>query len=350
MALPTQKTKRTSFFDKKWLNTNLLLSVLPFVVLVIIAIILAIRTPHFGTFRNLTNVLEQSSTLAILAIGMSCVLIVGGIDLSLPAIMALSAVVGVIFLRATSGVTDPVTQKLIGAASIPDPVLRAFLAIAIMVVVGMAAGAINGFAVSYLKMVPFVVTLAMQFICLGAATWLTKSVGIQIDYNLNGFFVDITQKRFDYVPIDILYAIIFVVIAYLLMRRSFMGRWLYAAGTNAKTARISGIPTQKVILAAYVVSGLTAGIAAVITSGRLLSASALIAGENAVLDVVSSAVVGGVSIYGGSGSPVGAALGAVLIGLISNSMNMQRVSYDLTLMIKGLFILAFIYVYSFRKK
>jgi ribose transport system permease protein len=159
-----------------------------------------------------------------------------------------------------------------------------------------------------------------------------------------------TQKRFDYIPIDILYAIIIVFIAYLLMHKSSLGRWLYAAGTNAKTTRISGIPTQKVIMSAYIVSGLTAGIAAIITSARLLSASSLIAGENAVLDIISSAVVGGVSIYGGSGSPLGAALGAILIGLISNAMNLLRVSYDLTLMIKGLFILAFIYVYSLRKK
>lgn len=350
MAVPTQKMDKVSLLPQRWLNLNFLLSVLPYVVLIVIAIVLAIKTPHFGTFRNLTNVLEQSSTLAIMAIGMTCVLVVGGIDLSLPAMMAFSAVMGVIFLRATSGTINPATQQVISAAALPSPVLRAFLAAAIMLVAGMAAGAINGFAVSYLKMVPFVVTLAMQFICLGAATWLTKSVGIQIDYNLNSFFVDMTQKRFDYVPIDILYAIIIVFIAYLIMHRSYLGRWLYSAGINSKTARISGIPTQKIIMAAYVVSGLTAGIAAIITSGRLLSGSALIAGENAVLDIVSSAVVGGVSIYGGSGSPVGAALGAVLIGLISNIMNMQRVSYDLTLMIKGLFILAFIYIYSLRRK
>jgi ribose transport system permease protein len=278
------------------------------------------------------------------------VLVVGGIDLSSPAIMALSAVVGVIFLRATSGTINPATQQVIVAAAIPNPVLRAFLAAAIMLVVGMATGVINGIAVGYLKMIPFVVTLAMQFICLGAATWMTQSVGVPIDYSLNKFFVDMTQKRFDYVPIDILYAVIIVFIAYLVMHRSYLGRWLYAAGTNLKAARISGIPTQRVVMAAYIASGMTAGIGAIITSARLLSASALIAGENAVLDIISSAVVGGVSIYGGSGSPVGAALGAVLIGLISNSMNMQRVSYDLTLMIKGLFILAFIYVYSLRRK
>jgi ribose/xylose/arabinose/galactoside ABC-type transport system permease subunit len=350
MAVPTQKTDKVSFPTKSWFNFNFLLGVLPYVVLIIIAIVLGIITPHFGTFRNLTNVLEQSSTLAIMAIGMTCVLIVGGIDLSAPAIMAFSAVLGVIFLRATSGTVNPATQAVIGAAAISSPVLRAILTAAVMLVAGMAAGAINGFAVSYLKMVPFVVTLAMQFICLGAATWLTQSVGIQIDYNLNSFFVDMTQKRFDYIPIDILYAVIIVFIAYLLMHKSYLGRWLYAAGTNAKTTRISGIPTQKVIMSAYIVSGLTAGIAAIITSARLLSASSLIDGENAVLDIISSAVVGGVSIYGGSGSPLGAALGAILIGLISNAMNMLRVSYDLTLMIKGLFILAFIYVYSLRKK
>jgi ribose/xylose/arabinose/galactoside ABC-type transport system permease subunit len=348
--VPTQKTDKVSLLPKRWLNLNFLLGFLPYAVLVVIAIVLAIITPNFGTFRNLINVLEQSSTLAIMAVGMTCVLVVGGIDLSLPAMMAFSAVTGVIFLRATSGTINPATQQVIGVAAIPSPVLRAFLAAGIMLLAGMAAGAINGFTVGYLKMVPFVVTLAMQFICLGAATWLTESVGIQIDYSLNSFFVDMTQIRFDYVPIDILYAIIIVFIAFLIMHKSYLGRWLYGVGTNSKTAQISGIPTQKVIMAAYVVSGLTAGIAAIITSGRLMSGSALLAGENAVLDIVSSAVVGGVSIYGGSGSPVGAALGAVLIGLISNSMNMQRVSYDLTLMIKGLFILAFIFVYSLRRK
>ena len=350
MTGSVQESEKAGPFEKMRFGRNFIFGFFPYAILLIIAVVLAIKTPHFGTFRNLTNVLEQSSTLAILAIGMTLVLVVGGIDLSSPAIMALSAVLGVIFLRATSGTVVPATQQLIGPASISSPVLRAALAAVIMIVAGMAAGAINGFAVSYLKMVPFVVTLAMQFICLGIATWLTESVGIQINYNLNSIFVDMTQKRIDYVPIDISYAVIIVGIAYVIMHRSFLGRWLYAVGTNAKTAQISGIPTQKVIMSAYVVSGLTAGIAAIITSGRLLSASALIAGENAVLDIISSTVVGGVSIYGGSGSPVGAALGAILIGLISNSMNMQRVSYDLTLMIKGLFILAFIAVYSLRRK
>ncbi len=350
MTTSVQESKKAGPFEKMRFGRNFIFGFLPYAILFIILVVLAIKTPQFGTFRNLTNVLEQSSTLAIMAIGMTLVLVVGGIDLSLPAIMALSAVLGVIFLRATSGIVNPATQQLIGPAAISSPVLRAALAAVIMIAAGMAAGAINGFAVSYLKMVPFVVTLAMQFICLGIATWLTESVGIQINYNLNRIFVDMTQKRIDYVPIDISYAVIIAGIAYVIMHRSFFGRWLYAVGTNAKAAQISGIPTKKVTMSAYVVSGLTAGIAAIIISGRLLSASALIAGENAVLDIISSAVVGGVSIYGGTGSPVGAALGAILIGLISNSMNMQRVSYDLTLMIKGLFILAFIVVYSLRRK
>jgi len=199
--------------------------------------------------------------------------------------------------------------------------------------------------VAYLKMIPFVVTLAMQFIAIGAATWLTESVSIA---NLPMSFVDVVQYRLFKVPVHVMIVIVLTIIFYVVMKHSFFGRWLYAVGTNSRAARVSGISSNLVFFGTYVFAGFTAGLAAVITAGRLMSASALMAGDNVVLDVISSAVIGGVSIFGGIGSPLGAALGALLITLISNSMNMMRISYYLTLMIKGVFIIAFIWLNSRR--
>ena len=163
-------------------------------------------------------------------------------------------------------------------------------------------------------------------------------------------FVNTVQFRLARVPIHVLFVIFLTLVFYVLFKNSFFGRWLYAVGTNARAARVSGVPAQRVSFATYAFAGMTAGLAAVITVGRLMSASALMAGDNVVLDVISSAVVGGVSIYGGVGNPLGAALGALLITLISNSMNMLRVSYYLTLVIKGVFIIVFIWLNSLRHK
>jgi len=306
------------------ISRDQVLTILPIAILAIIVIILGFFIPNFMTVRNIINVFEQTSALALMAMGITAVLIGGGIDLSLPANLALSAVVGAIYMR------DGGNPQMAGL---------------IMVVAGLLTGMVNGFAVAYLKMIPFVVTLAMQFIAIGAATWLTESVSIA---NLPMSFVDVVQYRLFKVPVHVMIVIVLTIIFYVVMKHSFFGRWLYAVGTNSRAARVSGISSNLVFFGTYVFAGFTAGLAAVITAGRLMSASALMAGDNVVLDVISSAVIGGVSIFGGIGSPLGAALGALLITLISNSMNMMRISYYLTLMIKGVFIIAFIWLNSRR--
>jgi ribose transport system permease protein len=134
------------------------------------------------------------------------------------------------------------------------------------------------------------------------------------------------------------------------VRRTLFGRWLYAVGVNVRAARTSGVPTSRVIFLTYVVSGAFAGLTAIILSARLGSASANMGNDGVVLDIVSSAVVGGVSIYGGIGSPLGAVLGAIFITVISNSMNMMQVSFFTGLMIKGIVIIAFVAFDSLRKR
>ena len=307
------------------LDRNTVLTVVPILTLVIIALVLGLFTKNFLTVRNAINVLEQASVLALLAMGISAVLVSGGIDLSMPANLSLGAVVGAIYMRDGGNL-----------------VVSALIMVAVCILIG----AVNGYAVAYLKMIPFVVTLAMQFVAVGAATALTGSISIG---DLPMTFIDAVQIRLFKIPVYSLIVIVLTIVFYLIMTRSYFGRWLYAVGTNPKAARVSGVPSNSVIFGAYVFAGLTAGLAAVISVGRLMSASALMAGDNLVLDVIASAVVGGVSIFGGAGSPLGAALGALLITLISNSMNMMRVSYYLTLVLKGAVIIIFVWLNSRRK-
>lgn len=312
----------------RWLTRDRLLAFLPIAIILVAVILLSLFTPNFMTRRNIVNVLDQTSALALLAVGITAVMVGGGIDLSLPANLALSGVVGAIIMR------DGGSPILAGV---------------IMVVVGVLVGAINGLAVAYFRMIPFVVTLAMQFVAIGASTWLTQSVSIA---NLPMSFVDAVQaKPFGLpIPIHVIIVIVLILIAQVLFKSSIFGRWLYAVGTNSKAARVAGIPAQRVVFGTYVFAGLCAGLAAIITVGRLMSASAQLAGDNVILDTIGSAVVGGVSIYGGIGNPLGAALGALLITAISNSMNMARVSYYFTLMLKGLFIIMFVWLNTLRRR
>lgn len=304
---------------------NTLLTIVPIFTLIVIALVLGLFTKNFLTIRNAINVLEQASVLALMAMGITAVLVSGGIDLSLPANLSLGAVVGAIYMRDGGNL-----------------VVSALIMVAVCTLIG----TVNGYAVAYLKMIPFVVTLAMQFVAVGAATALTGSISIS---DLPMTFIDAIQFRLFKMPMYSLIIIVLSIVFYLIMTRSYFGRWLYAVGTNPKAARVSGVPSNSVIFGAYTFAGLTAGLCAVISVGRLMSASALMAGDTVVLDVIASAVVGGVSIYGGIGNPLGAALGALLITLISNSMNMMRISYYLTLVLKGLIIIIFVWLNSRRK-
>lgn len=312
---------REPFFTR-----NRILTVARLVVIVATFVLLAVFVPSFFTERNLVNVLVQASSLGLMAIGMSVVLIGGGMDLSIPAVMALSAILGAMHLR--DGGLLPVSML-------------------IMIAVGVLAGCINGYAVAYLKMIPFVVTLAMMTVISGLAIWITYSVSVPV---MDETFFDLILSRIAGVPRPILFLVIATVIMTIVMRRGLFGRWLYAVGTNVRAARVSGIPTRRVVFLTYVISGLFAGLTAILLSARLGSASANIGNDGVVLDIISAVVVGGVSIYGGVGGPLGAVLGAIFITAISNSMNMLQVSFFASLMVKGVVIIVFVAFDSLKRR
>jgi ribose transport system permease protein len=224
-----------------------------------------------------------------------------------------------------------------------DPIVASLIMVATCTLVGV----FNGFAVAWLRMIPFVVTLSMMYVMEGAALWVTEKVSIVVE---NKTFIDFVKGNYLGIPDPVIMMAVVVAVAWLVFHQSYLGRWLYAVGINARTARVSGVPTRQVTFGAYVFSGFCAGIAAIVTTGRLAAAAASMGQSGIVLDIVASSVVGGVSIYGGSGSPLGAALGAVLIALISNSMNMMRVEYYNTLVIKGIVIIAVIALDTLRKR
>lgn len=297
-----------------------------FVVFGSIAVVLAFVVPYFLTVRNIVNVLTQSSTLGLLSIGMAVVMIIGGIDLSLTAVMALSGILGAIFMR---GGGSPI------------------LACLIMVLVGTVAGSVNGFAVAKLRMIPFVVTLSMQAIATGASIWVTNALSVA---GIPDSFINTVLTKIWIIPFPVIVLVAVTLFCELLLRNSLFGRWLYSAGTNIRAARVSGMDTTRILFGGYAFSGMMAGLVAIIVTARLSSASGTMGSSSLLLDVISSTVIGGVSIYGGSGSAVGVMIGALFITLISNSMNFLHIPYYLTLIIKGSVIIMVIAVDSIRKK
>ena len=275
-------------------------------------------TPNFFRPGNLVNVVVQTAMLAILATGMTMVMVGGGIDLSLPANMALSGILGSMVMVATQSV-------LLGCL--------------VMILTGTLIGVLNGIAVAYLRMIPFVVTLAMMSVCGGLSVWITNSVSISDQPDA---FYDVVLSRPFGVPAPVLVMLAVIMMGQVMMGQTRFGRRLYAVGTNAAAARIARVPVQRTLFTSYALAGVLAGIAAVVITARLGSASANVGNDSVILDVVTACVIGGVSIYGGVGRPLGALFGALFVLVLGNVLNLMGISFFVGLMLKGAVIIALV--------
>ncbi|WP_084639676.1 ABC transporter permease [Kaistia adipata] len=302
--------------DRGALLRKAVVVLVPLVVALALLAVMQWQAPNFFRPNNLINILVQTSSLGVMAIGMCIVMIGGGIDLSIPANMAFSAVIGALAMR----------------WGVP-------VGIAVMLLTGAGIGLFNGVAVAIFGMTPFVVTLATMTVVGGATVWITNSQSIS---DFPEIFFDIMLARPGGIPVSVIILLVVAVIASMVMSSTVFGRWLYAVGLNPKAARVARVPLERVLLLTYVISGLLAGLAAAMLTARLGSASANLGNDGVVLDIVSACVVGGISIYGGSGRPIGAVLGALFIILIGNSLNQLGVSYFMNLVVKGVAIVAFI--------
>lgn len=281
-------------------------------------------TPGLASSENVSNIFSNMLPLLVVAIGQTFVLITGGIDLSATSSIALASVVGASIMTGDNG--------LLGASPLAVPV-----GILAMLLTGSLLGWFNGAAITRLQMPPFIVTLTTMIFFSGFAIWLTQSRPI---YNLPDAFTAIGKDALFFVPYALLVTMLIGIFAHIALSRTLFGRWLYAIGTNAKTALISGVPVSRTVTLAYVVSGFCAAVAAILYTGRLETGSPVL-GQRILLDVIGAAVIGGTSLFGGKGKIMWTVFGVLFITLIDNSLNMleQPPSYFVIMMIKGAVIL-----------
>ncbi|MBW0001112.1 MAG: ABC transporter permease [Verrucomicrobia bacterium] len=285
-------------------------------VIVIGSSLLSLATPVFFTRINIENLLYSSTIIAVVAIGEAFVILVGGIDLSVGAVLALSSVLCV-GLPLQAGV----------------PV---WLATLIALGTGAAIGLINGLNVTAIKIPPLIATLAMMSAARGVAFIYSGGRNIA---PVPDVFVNVQAVRFLGVPVVILFTIALGCIAHFVLSSTRFGRSIYATGGNAVAARLSGIRTNQVTLAAYVISGITAALGGLMITARL-EAGAATAGVGAELTVISAVVIGGVSLLGGEGQIGGVLLGVLLLALVQNAINLLNVPPNYDYVVSGLVIAA----------
>lgn len=289
--------------------------------------------PVFLKADNLLNIANQIAVIAILAIGMTLVIITGGIDLSVGSLIALSAVVTAMIVRDLCGGVEA------GAAGMFAAGLGGIALCGV-------CGLISGTFITRLRMPPFIVTLAMMLVCSGLAYRLAENQSV---YQVPDSFVWLGRGADLFgLPNAVVLMLLLYAIAHIVMTQTSLGRHLYAVGGNTEAAFISGVPVKRVILIAYILCGLLAGLGGVVTASLLKSGSPTY-GQMYELYVIAAVVVGGTSLSGGKGTMPGTLIGAFIIAVIQNGMNLTNVESNTQKIVLGLVILAAVLVDRLRK-
>lgn len=292
------------------------------------------RWPNFLKAENLLNISNQIAVIAIIAIGMTMVIISGGIDLSVGSLLALSAVLVARMIRDYAGGAD---------ASVLGMVLASITAIFVCGI----AGAFSGLMITRFGIPPFIVTLAMMLVASGMAYTLAEGQSI---YQIPDSFVWLGRNAdFMSLPNAVVLMVILYVLAHVLMSRMRMGRYLYAVGGNGEAARISGLPVNRVLMFAYIASASLAGLGGVVMASQLKSGSATY-GNMYELYVIAAVVVGGASLSGGVGKMLGTLIGAFTIAVIQNGMNLTNVESYTQKVVLGVVILGAVMLDKVRRQ
>ncbi len=284
-----------------------------------LCIIISVNSPIFLTEKNIMNVMRQISSNLYLATAMMMVIISGGIDLSVGSSIA---VIGV--LAAT----------LIGMGI---PLVLVLLA---CIIAGALIGTINGFIITRTTMPPFIVTLAMMNILRGFAYVYTGGTTVRID---DQSFINVGTGYLGFMPLPVVYLLVILFGAYLFLSKSRPGRHLYAVGGNEKAAKFSGINVKNLRMGIYIFSGVMAAVAGITLSARSYSGNP-IAGNGAEMDAIAACVLGGTSMLGGYGYVGGTIIGALIIGILSNGLNLMGIDSFWQIILKGVVILLAVYI------
>ena len=323
-AQPMDQNRKNllSTFEKVLTNRTLM----AFIGLIILGIILSLISPYFLTKANILNVLRQVSIIAILSIGMTYVIISGGIDLSVGSVLALSSTITAIFIQANVNIG---------------------LSILIGLCVGILAGTITGsLIVSRIRMAPFIATLAMLSVARGLTLVLTGGMPI---YGLPKSFSFFGAGYILGIPFPVVLMILIYAIGVYLLNYTRTGLYFFAVGGNEEAARLSGINVAKVRLTAFMISGFLAAVGGIILSSRISSIEP-VAGEGYQLDCIAAAVIGGASMSGGVGSLIGTFIGALIMGFLRNGLNLLDVSIYWQQVVIGVVIAVTVAMSTVRKK
>jgi ribose transport system permease protein len=284
-------------------------------IFIVSCIILSVASPYFLTVSNLMTVIRQFSMTAIISVGMTMVIITGGIDLSVGSIVALAGCVS--------------AWLLVGGYPIP-------IAMLVGCVLGLGLGLINGLLVVGVGLPPFIATLGTMGIARGLALVITRGYPIQ---PLPEAFLFWAQGYLWVIPVPVVIMAIIMLLGHIFLSQTATGRYVYCIGSNPIAARLSGIKVGRILLFAYALSGLVSGVAALILISRLSSAQAD-NGTGWELDVIAATVIGGTSLAGGEGSVFGSLIGAAMMGMIRNALVLLRVSVYWQTVVIGLVIVA----------
>lgn len=291
-----------------------------------LCIFLCFGTATFATQTNIINILRQISTNVCLTVGIMLAILLGGIDLTGGAIIALSGCVS--------------------AKAVMDQGMPVLLAVFLGCLVGLIVGLLNGVIIAYTDMPPFIVTLAMQNICRGAAYLYADGNPIRVS---NEPFEEIGMGYVGSIPLPVIYSVIILAVSAWLLTQTKMGQEIYAVGGNREAARVTGININRVQIFVYAYSGFLAGFAGIVLAARMASGQPG-TGIGYETDAVAAAVLGGTSMSGGVGTPGGVIIGILVIGVLNNGLNLLHINSFWQYVARGVVILLAVYVDLLRKR
>lgn len=292
--------------------------------LLLLCIIISIFSPYFLKTSNIFNVLQQFSIYAILAIGQTLIIIVGGIDLSIGTVMGLMGIFA----------------ASLAVAGVPLP-----LVFIIVLIAGGGIGLINAFLITKIGVNPFITTLGMSYLARGLSLLITKGYAIPFNNDL----AKIGGGHVGVVPVPVIIMFLVAIIGAVFSQKTLIGRNIYAVGSNQRAATLSGIRSDRVRMTAYIIGGVLAGLSGIILTGMLKSADPA-AGQGYEMQAIAAAIIGGTALTGGEGTILGVLIGAAIMGVLKNSFVLLNLSTDWQILSLGIVLILAVVFDAYKSK
>ncbi len=295
------------------------------IALLVMSVALSFISNFFFTFSNMINIARQVSLNAIIAVGMTLVILTGGIDLSVGSVVALSGTI---------------------ASSLMVNGVNMWVAILIGILIGGAAGLINGLTITKLNVPPIITTLAMMTAARGIALVYTNGYPIS---NLPDSFIFLGRGYLGPIPVPAIIMLIIYILGYILLTQMRVGRYIYGLGGNEEAVHLSGINVARIKILVYTVCGIVSAISGLILASRLGSGQPL-AGSGFEMDAIAAVIIGGASITGGEGTMIGTLIGALIMNILNNGLNLMNVNPYSQQIVKGVVLAAAVAIRTYKAK